>query len=124
MLLIFIVAVFPLGSVVTTTGRKNFTFNCLLATTDSFSSVSWLLNGSTLESLGLDDVIPQFDTIFNGIGTLTFVNLALEYNYTTIQCTGSLRSGRNFVSEEAILLLQGLCIYVHGSACYVRGTQL
>ena len=67
-------------------------------------SVTWLLNGTELESLGLDNVNPSF--VF-GIGSLRFTNLDLEYNHTTIQCRGQLQSGRNITSESVVLLMQG-----------------
>ena len=71
---------------------------------DSLQSVTWLLNGTTLESLGLDDVNTHFHF---GIGTLTFTTLHLEYNYTTIQCRGHFESGGNHTSEGVIFLMQG-----------------
>ena len=86
---------------VTTPGR-NFTFICIVSNT--LQNVTWIVNGSTLESLGLDYAIAQ---PMNGIGTLRFLNLGLEDNHTTVQCGGLLQSGATCLSMEVILLLQG-----------------
>ena len=92
-------------------GSKNYTLRCILVTASTDISrllgVTWLLNGTILESLDLVDVSPDFDTIGTGIGILTFANLLSEYNYTTIQCRGHQESGRNDTSESVVLRLQG-----------------
>ena len=95
---------------VSTTGRENYRLRCLLSTTtaERLASVTWLLNGSSLESLGLDGVSSLFENIGFGISTLTFANLESEYNETTIKCRGTLRSGGGSVSAGVVLLLQGM----------------
>ena len=97
------VCVFPSGPVVTIPGRNKI-FICQLVTTEQ-QNVSWLLNGSALENYGLDNVISE--QIVNNQGILTFTNLSLENNHTTIQCQATLPSGMNR-STSAVLLLQGM----------------
>ena len=100
----------PSGFVVTTIGRNNVTFRCdlLIIIPDRLQNVSWLLNGSALESSGLMDIIIEFSSIGSGTGALTFTNLVLDYNHTTINCQGSLQSGSTAASaNSAVLLLQG-----------------
>lgn len=95
---------------VTTVGSERYVFRCVLVTTwtGRLLSATWLLNGTALESLGLDGVTADFSTIGSGIGRLTFTSLSLEYNYTVIQCHGHLDTAENFTSEGVILLLQGM----------------
>ena len=96
-------------------GSKSYSFRCALVTTqiDRLQNVTWLLNGTVLESLDLIGVTSDFSTIGSGIGKLTFTNLLLEYNYTTIKCRGHLESGRNSTSGGVILLLQGIIMCSH-----------
>ena len=103
-------SVFPSNPIVYQ-GIRNFTFTCLLVTarSDDLTSALWLLNGTSVESLGLDrdEAITKFEHIGSGVGSLTFAVLGLEYNYTTIQCQGSLSSGGNSTSYGVLLLVQG-----------------
>lgn len=65
----------------------------------------WLVNGSILEDLDLDNAIPDFD---HGSGSLVIYNLTLNFNMTRIQCVGKSSSGNSIASSEAtLLLLQG-----------------
>jgi hypothetical protein len=91
---------------------ENYEVRCRLVTVtgNALRDVSWLLNGSSLEILGLDGVLPHFSTIGSGIGFLTFSNLAMEHNFTTIKCIGHLNSGDSHTSEGVVLLLQGIII--------------
>ena len=99
---------YPSGNVTITPGR-NITFTCLLVTAraESFRSITWLLNGVELDP-ARTNVIPQFESIGSGIGTLTFINVPLEYNRTFIECQGFLRSDRVATSDGVFLLLQGI----------------
>ncbi len=47
------------------------------------------------------------DGVTFGIGHLTFRNIPLEYNDTTIQCIVTLTSGEILQSNNATLLVQG-----------------
>ena len=92
----------PAGPVVTTPGTVNLSFTCILvsATPDlELQDVSWLINGSTLES---DNITTRFA---DGIGYLTFPTLSLEYDNIAIQCQAT-QSGI-IISKEVVLLLQG-----------------
>ena len=101
----------PPGSYVDTLGRKMITLTCVLESSrrDTLVNVTWLFNGSSLESLGLDDIITDFS---EGIGVLIFTNLVPEYNRTTIRCHGSLLSDRDFLSNPFDLLLQGIMLLI------------
>ena len=104
----------PSGAVVTVPGR-NRTFTCFLllpVSNTQLQNVSWLLNGLALENYGLNNIITKPGP--GGSGTLTFINLSLENNHTTIQCQATLQSGAIQSASEGILLLQGIS--------YMRGT--
>ena len=101
---------FPSGPVVTIPGR-NQSFSCQVhsaAPNTHLQNVSWLLNGSTLENYGLDNVVTEFRPGLIGIGILRFINLSLENNHTTIQCQATLQSGVTHSVSEGLLLLQGM----------------
>ena len=102
-----LVSVYPLRPI--TNEGRNITFTCFLvtATQDSFQSIQWLLNGSELSTLGVNNPFDDFEPLGSGIGTLTFIRVSLEYNNTIIQCRGRLASGRNPTSNGVTLLLQG-----------------
>ena len=102
--------VFPSGPVVSIPGR-NQSFTCQQFTNTHLQNFSWLLNGSTLENYGLDNVVTEFKP-GPGIGILRFVNLSLENNHTNIQCHGFLQSG---VFQSATLLLQGMRVTTNRS---------
>ena len=107
MFLLDTVSVSP-SNPVTSIGTKNYTFTCLFTLVGS-ERVSWLLNGSSLESLELDDVDAVFEVLgTNIVGCLTFRNLIAEYNETVVQCRGHVQSGRTHISEGVLLLLQGM----------------
>ncbi len=67
--------------------------------------IQWLVNGTRLEDLNQRDGIE--DNVTFGIGTLTFRDIPLEYNDTTIQCVVTLTSGEIIRSNNATLLVQG-----------------
>ena len=106
-------SVFPLRPI--TNEGRNITFTCLLVTAshDSFRSIQWLLNGSELSTLGVDNPFDNFEALGSGVGTLTFIRVPLEYNDTTIQCRGQLALGRNPTSNGVTLLLQGYFAVQH-----------
>ena len=110
----FSVCLLPSGPVVNIPGR-NQSFTCQLfsaAPNTHLQNVSWLLNGSTLENYGLDNVVTsEFKPgpiSMGGGGILRFVNLSLENNYTTIQCQATLQSNVTQSASEGVLLLQGM----------------
>ena len=107
-ILIFQVTVFPSETVITSLGKKNFTFNCLRSRTDDvFQDIAWLLNGSTPDDLRVESIITVFQPIGRIIGIVIFTSMHLEYNHTTIQCVGSSQSGWTHPSQGVLLLLQG-----------------
>lgn len=82
-------------------------FHCF---TDSRTDgTQWIVNGSSLENI--TNALTQFTPIpGSGVGTLTFSNLSLSYNVTSIQCISNLQEGNAAHSNTATLLIQGLCI--------------
>ena len=104
--------VLPSGPVVSIPGR-NQRFSCQVISAavpnTHLLNVSWLLNGSTLEDYGLDNVVTEFNPGPISMGILRFVNLSLENNHTTIQCQAKLQSGMTIQSaSESVMLLQGM----------------
>jgi hypothetical protein len=94
---------------ITTVGRENYAIRCFFMSNEGLQSISWFINGSSLEALALRDV-SQIDDISFGFGTLIFRHLTLEYNHTTVQCRGHQQSGGTHISENVLLLLQGKII--------------
>ena len=78
-------------------------FTCRV--TDTVQQFQWLVNGTLLEDLNQRDGIE--DAVTFGIGLLTFRNIPLGYNDTTIQCIANFTSGGIIRSNNATLLVQG-----------------
>ena len=115
----------PSGPVVTIPGR-NQSFRCQLFSAvpnTHLQNVSWLLNESTLEDYGLDNVVTEFRPGLRGMGILRFVNLSLENNHTTIQCQATLQSGVIHSASEGLLLLQGMKFRGNGDGSNVKIRQ-
>lgn len=82
----------------------NAVFSCY-SPSGGIDSISWLVNGSTLETLDLgEDVTAEFNRKF-GIGKLNLTNLTLSYNTSRIQCIAKFRSGATLTSSGVDLLL-------------------
>ena len=112
------------GPVVTIPGR-NQSFRCQLFSAVAIThlqNVSWLLNGSTLEDYGLDNVVTEFRPGPRGIGILRFINLSLENNDTSIQCQVTLQSGVTI--QSASLLLQGMKVMGNDDGLTIKVRQL
>ena len=95
---------------------RNQSFRCQLfsaAPNASLQNVSWMLNGSTLENYGLDNVVTEFNP--GPISILRFINLSLENNHTKIQCQGFLETGVIQSASEGTLLLQGMKLQLTGA---------
>ena len=73
--------------------------------TSAVQQIQWLVNGTQLEDLDQRNGI-EHDVTF-GLGHLTFRNISVEYNDTTIQCIVALTSGEILSSNNATLLVQG-----------------
>lgn len=100
------VNVFPAGEFVTIPhGNAAFTCLSLSPSGDEIRQVQWLLNGTLLQHLHLENVEAEFSTIGSGVGTLQFTDIPLAYNMTTIRCHAEFSSGHWFVSNDATLLL-------------------
>ena len=98
----------PSGHVVTIPGR-NSTFTCFQlfpGSNTQLQNVAWLVNGSALENYGTDNIITAPGPSNSEI--LTFINLSLENNGTTIQCQATLQSNVTQSASEGVLLLQGI----------------
>ena len=71
----------------------------------------WFINGSSLEDLTLDNVRQALlneasSTAIEG-GSLTFADVPVEYNMTTIQCLVEYSTGDMMRSLKTSLLVQG-----------------
>ncbi len=78
-------------------------FTCRV--TGTVQQIQWLVNGTRLEDINQRDGIE--DDVTFGIGHLTFRNIPVEYNDTTIQCIVTLTSENVKLSNNATLLVQG-----------------
>ena len=80
------------------------TFRCTASVTsnDFIESIQWLLNGTLVEDLDLENVE------VSGLGNLRFFMIPGDYNHTSIKCKTNLTSGRAATSRAGILLIQGL----------------
>ncbi len=65
----------------------------------------WLVNETQLEDLDLGDRVQVDESRSTRI--LSFMNISVEYNDTTIQCIVTLTSGEIIRSNNATLLVQG-----------------
>lgn len=102
-------------------GRAEFT---CLSSSRAIISISWLINGSFIEDLSTINAMEEFSTFAGGIGVLTFDNLALDLNMTTIRCRAKFGPNDLKTSTEAtILLVQGNKLYMQrlGAAVAVFG---
>ena len=94
------------------------TYVCHYISNDGDIQYQWLVNGTRLEDHNLGDGVDVVNTIATSV--LSFVNIPVEYNDTTIQCISNFTSGdqeRILYSSSAILLVQGedklLALYVY-----------
>ncbi len=79
------------------------TFVCQSINSGDIQQFQWLVNGTQLESTeGIRATVQS-----NIIGILSFNNIPVEYNGTTIQCIVTLTSGETISSNNAALLVQG-----------------
>ncbi len=77
-------------------------FTCRV--TGTVEQIQWLVNGTQLEDINQRDGIE--DAVTFGTGHLTFSNISVEYNDTTIQCIVTLTSKEIIRSNDATLLVQ------------------
>ncbi len=93
------------NSIVFTPG-ENPLFNCG-SSSDTITSVQWLINGTRLEDLSLTNVETEFMELTDQ-GTLVFNNVSVEYNNTNIQCRATLSDGTTVTVDSTLrLLVQG-----------------
>ena len=102
------VYVYPLGGVVSTPGG-NASFQCIstIPYGERGLRIQWLMNESVAlvnETIGRRIAVAY---VSDDIPVLRFTEIPLEFNQTKIQCNASLSSGNQFVSEIALLQLQG-----------------
>ncbi len=92
------------------------TYVCHYISNDGDIQYQWLVNGTRLEDHNLGDGVDVVNTIATSV--LSFVNIPVEYNDTTIQCIANFTSeDRDIRSNNATLLVQGeeklLALYVY-----------
>ncbi len=80
-------------------------FVCQSINNPGIQQFQWLVNGTPLEDNDQRDGIEEHMTRTTGI--LTFLNVTVEYNNTTIQCIANYTSGAIMYSNSAKLLVQG-----------------
>ncbi len=80
-------------------------FVCQSINSPGIQQFQWLVNGTRLEDNDQRDGIEEHMTRTTGI--LTFLNVPVEYNDTTIQCIAIFTSGEIMYSNNATLLVQG-----------------
>ncbi len=80
-------------------------FTCS-STSTVIVDVAWLINGTSFNSLQLNDVDQGFEPI-SATGVLRFSSVPLEYNNTRIQCRANTTSHGVVSSRISILLVQG-----------------
>ena len=78
-------------------------FLCQVINNSGLRQFHWLLNGTRLENLNLR--VDAYKS--RNVGVLSFLNVTVEYNDTTIQCIANFTSGEIFCSNIATLLVQG-----------------
>ncbi len=85
-------------------------FSCL-SSSRRITAIQWLINGSFIEDLSTINAMKEFSELANGIGVLTFSNVTLDFNMTTIQCRAEFHPNDSMTSSKVtILLFQGLCM--------------
>ena len=98
----YTVQVFPLQQHVAVAGGTA-TFQCL-SVHNNIAGVQWLVNGS--QNYNLANVT---EAILGAVGFLTFANIPVEYNMTTLSCEIILSSSRRETAQETSrLLVQGV----------------
>ena len=96
----------PRPHYVSTPGGR-VTFICQPLPEVRITHMQWLMNGSSLEDLNLNNVTARFTESIGGI--LTFRNVPMEYNSTRITCVAAITvsfTSRN-VTRDSLLLVQG-----------------
>ena len=86
------------------------TFTCVTAAEVEVVDFQWLVSGTLLDELELDNVEPETRLIGNGIliGRLIFTNISADQNMSIILCRALLMSDASIESDTAsVLLLQG-----------------
>ena len=93
---------------VTSTPGGTAIFTCISLNLDA-ASVEWLVNGTPLENLSINNVTAVTAELLGSLGgVLTLTNLAVEYNTTRITCmTTSTDVSTPADSCTSQLLLQG-----------------
>ena len=75
-------------------------FQCFIPSI--FTNWQWMINGTMFESLNLMDVMEVSEGAL-----LKFLDIPLEYNGTTVQCTLTGPNGQSLSSTVGTLLVQG-----------------
>ena len=74
------------------------------------SDLDWLVNGTQIGDLNISNITAEFDENF-GIGTLTFGDVLLEYNETTVTCLIDFtRLSSNLLVQGRLAIIQTTCI--------------
>ncbi len=96
---------------VTVAGGSN-TFSCVVTSAMSVA-IAWLFNGTDISRSNIPSVTTYIvPGVGESVGVLTFSNINLLYNGTSVQCQALLSGERGDVSNEFILLVQGSIVFI------------
>lgn len=93
----------PSNTVVSTVG-SDVAYTCL-SLSANIQQVTWLINGSELQDLNNDNIMTGFSS---GRGSIDVSNLTPDFNSTTFQCEATFTTGAVALSEESMLIVQGV----------------
>lgn len=118
-----LVRILPSKTIVSAPGR-DLTFQCSSLSSEVFTSVRWLVNGTFLENLNLPNTEALFfDDV--GVGFLRFQNIEVSFNMTSIRCIATLSSGGGqFSSSSTLILLQGSLGNVEDLTLRINGSDI
>ncbi len=73
----------------------------------AIKSIEWIINGSQLEDLNLQNVEAQFTSTGGGLGLLKITAVPIQFNTTEIQCRASFNGGQFTSNMASILIIPG-----------------
>lgn len=84
-------------------------YRCAVFAQKTITRLEWLINGSLLSDLSLDNFMILKATNPSGIigGDLLFFDIPLEHNMTTIHCRAIISTTNQITSMMSVLLVQG-----------------
>lgn len=109
----FVVSLYPANRFISyVNGSAQFTCQPFSSReNDMLVGIQWLVNGTQLENLVLNQTGTNIETLFSDdleVGRLRFTNLQVNINMSRIQCKSKYYSGNTATSTgTTLLLLQG-----------------